>query len=81
VAGLQPHSVGATHAGFVRAHGRMVWREEVSSDTARQLYGQGADPLLVSFDLDGVDQAEAPGVSAPTAHGPPGWRPSPYGAS
>lgn len=41
VAGLQPHSVAATHAAFVRAHGCLVWREEVTGATAGELYGEG----------------------------------------
>ena len=38
-------------------------------ETIETLYRGGSSPMLVSFDLDAVDQAEAPGVSAPNAAG------------
>jgi formiminoglutamase len=69
-AGLQPHSVAADHAAFVHAHGRVIWRQDVTAETAAGLYRGGAT-CLVSFDLDAVDQSAAPGVSAPAADGLP----------
>ena len=35
----------------------------------RELYAQLGNPAFVSFDLDAVDQAFAPGVSAPSTGG------------
>ena len=69
VAGLQPHLVAAAHLAFVQQHGMAVWRDEVGLETITSLYGEQSSPLLASFDLDAVDQAEAPGVSAPNAGG------------
>jgi formiminoglutamase len=69
VAGLEPHSVSREHLGFVQRHGRAVWREEVSSDSIGALYRAAENPALASFDLDAVNQAEAPGVSAPNPAG------------
>lgn len=69
VAGLQPQSVARSHLEFVRRHGQAVWRDEVSLATMDQLYGRLASPALVSFDLDAVVEAEAPGVSAPGSSG------------
>ena len=69
VAGLRPHLVAEAHLEFVKQHGTAVWREEVVPETIETLYRGGSSPMLVSFDLDAVDQAEAPGVSAPNAAG------------
>lgn len=69
VAGLQPHLVARAHLEFVRQHGRIVWRDEVSPDSIQGLYREMGKPTLVSFDLDAVSQAEAPGVSAPNPVG------------
>jgi formiminoglutamase len=69
VAGLQPHSVARAHYQFVQQHGRAVWRDEVNQGLIDELYQTVAGPAMVSFDLDAVVEAEAPGVSAPNAAG------------
>jgi formiminoglutamase len=69
VAGLQPHSVARAHLEFVQQHGRSVWRDEVTRERIEELYQSAQAPALVSFDLDAVTEAEAPGVSAPGAGG------------
>lgn len=69
VAGLQPQSVARAHLEYVTGHGRAVWREEVTHEAIAGLYRGAAASTLVSFDLDAVSEAEAPGVSAPTAGG------------
>jgi len=69
VAGLQPQSVARAHLEYVAAHGRAVWREEVTRESIAEMYRGAAGPTLVSFDLDAMSEAEAPGVSAPTAAG------------
>lgn len=70
VAGLLPHAVSAAHLGFLRERGcRVRWREEVDATSASELFGSLSEPVLASFDLDAVDQAWAPGVSAPAAGG------------
>jgi formiminoglutamase len=73
VAGLQPHSVSAAHLAYVRDHGgRTVWRRELSLEVIDRLYGAKAgkaSSMLASFDTDVVDQAFAPGVSAPSTGG------------
>jgi formiminoglutamase len=71
VAGLLRHAVATSHVEFLTAHGaRSVWREEITSAHIAPLY-EGVGDLLVSFDLDVVDQAFAPGVSAPATGGLP----------
>ena len=69
VAGLQPHAVAREHVAFVERHGRAIWRDDLSLERIAQLYHSADRPTLVSFDLDAVNEAEAPGVSAPTPAG------------
>lgn len=67
VAGLQPQSVAQAHLTFMREHGaHFSFREDFKPDA--KLYG-GAGSWLATFCLDVVDQAFAPGVSAPTCDG------------
>ncbi|MBP2647810.1 MAG: Formimidoylglutamase [Gemmatimonadetes bacterium] len=81
VAGLQPHDVSAAHLDLVRKRGRAVFRDEVTPTVMRELYAQLGDPSFVSFDIDAVDQAFAPGVSAPSTGGftPAEWLAFAYG--
>jgi formiminoglutamase len=74
VAGLLPHVVAAAHVEFVLEHGGHVWwRHELTRDTVETIggtaQGQAAGQTMVSFDIDAVDQAFAPGVSAPATGG------------
>ena len=72
VAGLQPQSVAREHVAYIRGHGgRCAWRVELGPKDIAELSGELADghDRLVSFDLDAVDQAFAPGVSAPCTGG------------
>lgn len=70
VAGLLPHAVAAAHRRFLEQQGcRVRWRDETGPSTPVELFGELSDPALTSFDLDAVDQAWAPGVSAPAAGG------------
>lgn len=70
VAGLQPHSTAQAHVQFVDDHnGQCLWVDEVTSSAVEQLYDATDDPTLVTFDLDAVDQSQAPGVSAPAVGG------------
>lgn len=69
VAGLEPHLVARAHLEYVQQRGRAIWREEISREAIDSIYDSVASPALVSFDLDALSQAEAPGVSAPNAAG------------
>ncbi len=69
VAGLQPHTAAVDHVAFVERHGRAVWRDEITHERIAQLYRSADSPTLASFDLDAVNEAEAPGVSAPNTGG------------
>ncbi|MEL6770013.1 MAG: formimidoylglutamase [Bacteroidota bacterium] len=69
VAGLQPHRTAHAHAAFVREHGDLVWQHELDASRVMGIAADARAPTLATFDLDAVDVAHAPGVSAPNAGG------------
>ena len=72
VAGLLPYSAAAAHLDFVAEHGgRHFWGPDLTADRVVGIYREMEAPSLVTFDLDAVDQASAPGVSAPAISGMP----------
>lgn len=71
VAGVQPHSAAAAHVAYAASHGAVVWRRDVTRGTIVELYAPDETSVMASFDLDAVDRAHAPGVSAPNAAGLP----------
>lgn len=69
-AGLLPHSTAPAHLHFLEEHdGRYLWADDLSRDAVDSLYDHASAPLMVTFDLDAVDQRHAPGVSAPAVGG------------
>lgn len=76
VAGLQRASVARAHLDFLEASGA-GWRWREATDAAAlEAEARGLDaPALASLDLDAVDGAHAPGVSAPASGGlePAAW--------
>lgn len=72
VAGLLPQSAAAAHLAFVDSRGgKAVFREDLGPTAVARLYEQTDGPTLVTFDIDAVDQSQAPGVSAPATGGMP----------
>jgi formiminoglutamase len=70
VAGLLPHQVSRAHVDWILDRGGLVkWRSGLSESVVSELYRFLEYPAMVSFDLDAVDQASAPGVSAPATGG------------
>ena len=70
VAGLQGYSVARAHLAFIEQHGgAYYWASDLSLDRVATIYQQPASPVMTTFDLDAVDQAFAPGVSAPATGG------------
>jgi formiminoglutamase len=70
VAGLLPQSAAAAHLDYVAGRGgKTIWREGLTPAAVGRLYQQADGPTLVSFDIDAVDQSQAPGVSAPATGG------------
>jgi formiminoglutamase len=70
VAGLQPQSAAASHLAFLADHAAArVWRDELSVGHIARIYELTEPSTYVTFDIDAVDQAFAPGVSAPATGG------------
>ena len=69
VAGLQPHRTARAHAAFVCEPGGLVWQHELDAARVMGIAAEARAPTLATFDLDAVDAAHAPGVSAPNASG------------
>lgn len=71
VAGLQPHSVANAHLEYIDQNGgRCLFKDETNITSVSGLFhGHNGDRLMVTFDMDAVDQAFAPGVSAPCTNG------------
>jgi formiminoglutamase len=49
--------------------GRAIWRENLSGEQVDEIYRSLEAPAVVSFDLDALNQADAPGFSAPNTAG------------
>lgn len=74
VAGLQPGRNSASHIDYVRDHGGNVyWASDVKKmSTVDRLFvvdSSNDTGMMLSVDLDAVDSAFAPGVSAPSVDG------------
>ncbi len=70
VAGLNPPAVARAHLDYLGVRGgTAIFNTSVSFHAIEQVYARCENATLVSFDLDAVDQAVAPGVSAPAAGG------------
>ncbi len=67
--GLHPQRVSAAHATFVQRHGRLAWLSDLTAASVERYVNETTGPALASFDLDLVDAAQAPGVSAPGVGG------------
>lgn len=70
-AGLQPHSVAGSHAGYIQEKGgRLLFRDETNiTRFSGFLHEAAGTRIMVTFDMDAVDQSFAPGVSAPCVNG------------
>ncbi len=70
-AGLQPHSVAGTHIDYIREKGGCImYRDETNMTNFSGLFDIAeSDRIMVTFDMDAVDQAYAPGVSSPCVNG------------
>ena len=70
-AGLQPHAVAKSHINYIEGNdGSVLFRDETNITSISGLFHQHeSERLMVTFDMDAVDQSQAPGVSAPCANG------------
>lgn len=76
VAGLRRAAVAREHLAFLEEQGApWRWREGCDRPALEEEVGRLDAPALVSLDLDAVDAAHAPGVSAPATGGlePAAW--------
>ncbi len=71
VAGLQPHSVARSHLKFIDEHeGNYLFRDETNITSISGFFHRHeSERLMITFDMDAVDQSQAPGVSAPCTNG------------
>lgn len=70
VAGLLPHATARRHLEFLEENGGgWRWGRDLDRPAVDEEYAALDAPALVSFDLDALDAAFAPGVSAPAAGG------------
>src|SRR5699024_10738776 len=70
VAGLQPHSVADAHLEFIEYYnGNAVFKDKTDIEAIKKLLNGTNDRCMVTFDMDAVAQAFAPGVSAPCTNG------------
>jgi len=70
VAGLNPPTVAKVHLDYIADHGGTAhFNTSISFSAIESIYASHEYDTLVTFDLDAVDQAAAPGVSAPATAG------------
>ena len=70
VGGLNPATVAKSHLEYItQRQGSCTFNHQIDRESIARLYGSSPGVTLVTFDLDAVDQAAAPGVSAPGCGG------------
>lgn len=70
VMGLQPHSVAQSHLQFIKKHGgEAVFKDNTNLKNITNKLVNIENRCMITFDTDAVDQAFAPGVSAPCTNG------------
>ena len=70
VFGASPEGVAAAHAEYVMSHGgTIVWRDDATAAKWSALLATTTQDLMVSFDIDVISAASAPGASRPGVPG------------
>ena len=69
VFGLNPTSVAIEHDEFVREHGSAHYIDEFDLNCVLETVLGCDTDVMITMDMDAVDQSQAPGVSAPNANG------------
>jgi len=70
VAGLQPQSTSASHIEYLKKRkASWFWAHQLDKVAVEGIYTGVTSQTMVTMDMDIVDQAFAPGVSAPNANG------------
>lgn len=69
VFGLNPASVALEHLEFVQKNGSAVFESDVTAERVLGAMNEVSANIMVTMDMDAVNQSQAPGVSAPNASG------------
>ena len=69
VFGLNPASVSKEHLEFVQKNGSAVFEQNITKKAVINRMSECSSPIMVTMDMDVVNQSQAPGVSAPNASG------------
>jgi len=70
VLGVQPQSCAVAHLEYLKSKGgRATFRAGLSSAELSKVIGGASASTMLSMDIDAVDEAAAPGVSAPCING------------
>jgi formiminoglutamase len=70
VAGLNPPSVAQSHLEYLNERRATAYfNTSINFSAIESIYAAHENDTLVTFDLDAIDQASAPGVSAPATAG------------
>jgi formiminoglutamase len=69
VFGLNPSSVSFKHYNLVKQHGSAIFDWQTTKEKVLDKLDKIDHDVMVTMDMDAVNQADAPGVSAPNASG------------
>jgi formiminoglutamase len=69
VFGLNPSTVSFPHYNFVKKNGSAIFERETSVDSILNCMENTDGNLMITMDIDAVNQGEAPGVSTPNPSG------------
>lgn len=69
VFGLNPSSVALEHDHFVRKHGSAHYIDDFDLNNVLKTVQSCDTDIMITMDMDAVDQSQAPGVSAPNTYG------------
>ena len=69
VMGLNPYTVAVVHLEFMKQHNGSFEFQSFSDKEVQDYFAKTTGDIMVTLDMDAVDQAYAPGVSAPNAYG------------
>lgn len=70
VIGLLPQSTSEHHCRFIKENGgSYLFRDEVGRESLIHTLSERGESVMMTFDLDALEQSHAPGVSAPAVDG------------
>lgn len=70
VAGINPASISEEHFWFIKRQGECLMESETSLSAVKEIMQDfNQENLMITMDMDAVNQGQAPGVSAPNSSG------------